>query len=62
MIQGWPPPVFDPAGPYATSVSWLSWILIGMAVVVFLVVVAALYVALFGRRDLQARLGGKTMI
>jgi cytochrome c oxidase subunit 2 len=62
MFPGWPPPVLDPAGPYATSVSWLSWILIGMAAIVLLVVLAALYVALFGRRDLQARLGGKTMI
>jgi cytochrome c oxidase subunit 2 len=62
MFPGWPPPVLDPAGPYATSVSWLSWILMGMAAIVLLVVLAALYVALFGRRDLQARLGGKTMI
>jgi cytochrome c oxidase subunit II len=62
MFPGWPPPVLDPAGPNATSVSWLSWILIGMAATVLLVVLAALYLALFGRRDLQARLGGKTMI
>ena len=62
MFPGWPPPVLDPAGPYATSVSRLSWILMGMAAIVLLVVLAALYVALFGRRDLQTRLGGKTMI
>lgn len=62
MFPGWPPPVLDPAGPYAASVSWLSWILIGMAAIVLLVVLAALYIALFGRRDLQAKLGGKTMI
>jgi cytochrome c oxidase subunit II len=62
MFEGWPPPVLDPAGPYATSVSLLSWILFGMAAVVLLVVLAALYVALFGRSELQAKVGGKTAI
>ena len=62
MFDGWPPPVLDPAGPYATSVSLLSWILFGMAAAVLLVVLAALYVALFGRRELQAKVGGKTAV
>ena len=62
MFEGWPPPVLDPAGPYATSVSLLSWILFGMGGAVLLIVVVALYVALFGRRELQARLGGKAAI
>ncbi len=62
MFDGWPPPVLDPAGPYATSVSWLSWILFGMAAIVLMVVLAALYIALFGRRDLQTKVGGKTAI
>jgi cytochrome c oxidase subunit 2 len=62
MFEGWPPPVLDPAGPYATSVSLLSWILFGMGAAVLLVVLVALYVALFGRRELQARLGGKAAI
>ncbi len=62
MFEGWPPPVLDPAGPYATSVSLLSWILFAMGAAVLLVVLAALYVALFGRRELQAKVGGKTAI
>ncbi|WP_300975276.1 cytochrome c oxidase subunit II [Sphingomonas sp. LHG3406-1] len=62
MFEGWPPPVLDPAGPYATSVSLLSWILFGMAAVVLLVVLAALYLALFGRPALQAKVGGKSAI
>ena len=62
MFEGWPPPVLDPAGPYATSVSLLSWILFGMAAVVMLVVLAALAVALFGPRELQQKVGGKTAI
>ena len=62
MFEGWPPPVLDPAGPYATSVSLLSWILFGMAAFVLLVVLAALYLALFGRRELQQKVGGKRVI
>nr|WP_314444277.1 cytochrome c oxidase subunit II [uncultured Sphingomonas sp.] len=62
MFEGWPPPVLDPAGPYATSVSLLSWILFAMGAAVLLVVLAALYLALFGRREAQAKIGGKTAI
>ena len=62
MFEGWPPPVLDPAGPYATSVTLLSWILFAMGAAVLLVVLAALWVALFGRPALQARVGGKTAI
>lgn len=62
MFDGWPPPVLDPAGPYASSVTLLSWILFAMGAAVLLVVLAALYAALFGRPGLQARFGGKTTI
>lgn len=62
MFEGWPPPVLDPAGPYATSVSLLSWILFAMAAFVLLVVLAALYLALFGRAEQQRKVGGKTAI
>lgn len=62
MFEGWPPPVLDPAGPYAGSVTLLSWILFAMGAVVLLVVLVALYVALFGRRSLQEKLGGKLVI
>ncbi len=62
MLDGWPPPVLDPAGPYAGSITLLSWILFGMAAAVLLVVLAAVYVALFGRREVQKKLGGKAVI
>ena len=62
MFEGWPPPVFDPAGPYAYAVSTLGWILIAMAVAVTLVVVATLWLALFGRRSTQIKIGGKKAI
>lgn len=62
MFEGWPPPVLDPAGPYASSVTLLSWILFAMGLAVLLVVLIALYIALFGRPRLQSRLGGKKAI
>jgi cytochrome c oxidase subunit 2 len=55
-------PVFDPAGPYAGSIAALSWVLIAMAAGVFAVVIAALWVALFGKPRLKAKLGGSKTI
>lgn len=62
MLNGWPPPIFDPVGPYASSITTLAWVLLGMAAGVVLVVVAALWVALFGREKLRAKLGGTKTI
>ncbi|EPR11305.1 hypothetical protein M527_04285 [Sphingobium indicum IP26] len=55
-------PVFDPAGPYAGSITTLSWILVAMATAVLAVVLAALWIALFGRARLKAKLGGTKAI
>lgn len=62
MLDGWPPPLFDPAGPYAWSVTTLSWVLLAMSAGVLLVVLAALYVALSGKERLRSKLGGTTVI
>ncbi len=62
MFDGWPPPVLDPAGPYASSVTLLSWILFAMGAAVTLIVLIAVYIAIFGRAGLQAKLGGKAAI
>lgn len=62
MLEGWPPPIFDPAGPYAASITWLSWVLLGMAVVVTLLVLAALWIALFGSVENKRKLGGTGII
>ena len=62
MLEGWPPPILDPAGPYAGAISTLSWILFTMAAVVLAVVLAALYIALFGRGELKHKLGGNRVI
>jgi cytochrome c oxidase subunit 2 len=57
-LAGWPPPVLDPAGPYAGSIVTLSWVLFAMAGIVTIVVVAALWVALFGSDRRKRQLGG----
>ena len=62
LLDGWPPPVFDPAGPYAGSISLLAWVLLAMAAAVLLVVIAALWIALFGKERLRVRLGGTRLI
>lgn len=59
---GWPPPVLDPAGPYADSVTVLAWALFGMGVLVTGVVMTALTVALSGPAYWKKRLGGEKAI
>ncbi|MGX7897015.1 cytochrome c oxidase subunit II [Tsuneonella sp. HG222] len=59
---GWPPPVLDPAGPYAESVTTLAWALFAMGVAVTAIVAAALYVALAGPARWKAKLGGEKLI
>lgn len=59
---GWPPPVLDPAGPYADSVVVLAWALIGMGVVVTAIVVGALYVAVKGPDRWKRALGGEKAV
>jgi cytochrome c oxidase subunit 2 len=61
-LSGWPPPVLDPAGPYAGSVAALSWALIILVVGILFVVLAALWVALFARERMRRRLGGERVI
>ena len=61
-LFGWPPPVLDPAGPYASSVTILAWALFALGAVVTLIVLAALYVALRGKPALKARFGGERLI
>ncbi|MGI8704528.1 MAG: cytochrome c oxidase subunit II [Sphingomicrobium sp.] len=62
MLEGWPPPIIDPAGPYAGPISTLTWALLGMAVLVLLIVLTALWFALFGREHHKAKLGGTAVI
>jgi cytochrome c oxidase subunit 2 len=61
-LAGWPPPVFDPAGPYSDTVTTLAWVLMAMWAGVFLIVAAALWIALRGSAQLRARLGGERLI
>lgn len=61
-LWGWPPPVLDPAGPYADSVTLLAWVLFGMGVLVTGIVVAALWIAIKGPPALRAKLGGERAV
>ncbi len=62
MLRGWPPPVLDPAGPYAQPVTTLAWVLLAGGTLVLLVVLAALGIALWGKPGLRRRLGGDKAI
>jgi len=60
--DGWPPAVFDPAGPYSEPVTTLAWALVIGGALVFAIVLAALWAALYGSTKLKARLGGEKAI
>ncbi|WP_066560016.1 cytochrome c oxidase subunit II [Croceicoccus bisphenolivorans] len=61
-LWGWPPPVLDPAGPYADKVTTLAWALFGMGVVVTAIVCAALWLAVRGSPRMKALIGGERTI
>lgn len=61
-FRGWPPPVLDPAGPFATPLNTLTWGLLAMSALVIVVVVVALAIALFAPRPWRQRLGGEKLI
>jgi cytochrome c oxidase subunit II len=61
-FSGWPPPVLDPAGPFAETIGVAAWVLIAMAVSVLAIVLAALAVALFGPAAWRRRLSGPRLV
>lgn len=61
-LAGWPPPVLDPAGPYADPVTTLAWTLLTMWAGVFLIVLVSVWIALRGSQKLRNRLGGEKAI
>lgn len=60
--SGWPPPVLDPHGPFSNTVTSLAWVLIALVTLIFVLVCAALWVALYGNDQLRARLGGEGVV
>jgi cytochrome c oxidase subunit 2 len=54
--------VLDPQGPFSNTVTTLAWVLIGGAVLIFLLVCAAMWVALYGSDELRERLGGERVV
>ena len=61
-LWGWPPPVLDPAGPYAGSVTTLAWALMAMGAAVTAIILAALWIALRGPPRLKRALGRERAI
>ena len=61
-LSGWPPPVLDPHGPFSNSVTTLAWVLIALVAVIFVLVCAAMWVALYGSDKLRAQLGGERVV
>ena len=59
---GWPPPVLDPAGPFAGPIEGVAWVLFAMSAVVLIIVLVALGVALFGPRRWKRRVGGERLV
>jgi cytochrome c oxidase subunit II len=61
-LWGWPPPILDPAGPYADSVTVLAWVLLVMGLVVTAIVIAALWVAISGPPWIKRKFGGEKLV
>jgi cytochrome c oxidase subunit 2 len=61
-LSGWPPPVLDPHGPFSNTVTTLAWVLIAIVTLIFVLVCAALWVALYGSDELRAKLGGERVV
>ena len=62
MLSGWPPPVLDPAGPFAGPVTTVAWVLFIMGAGVLTLVLFALVVALFGPRRWKRRVAGEKLV
>jgi cytochrome c oxidase subunit 2 len=61
-LSGWPPPVLDPHGPFSNTVTTLAWVLIALVTLIFGLVCAAMWVALYGSDELRAKLGGERVV
>ena len=62
VLGGWPPPVLDPAGPFAGPVATVAWVLFVMGAVVLTLVLIALGVALFGPPRWKRRVAGEKLV
>jgi cytochrome c oxidase subunit 2 len=54
--------VLDPHGPLSNTVTTLAWVLIAMVTLIFALVCAAMWVALYGSDELRAKLGGERIV
>jgi cytochrome c oxidase subunit 2 len=60
--SGWPPPVLDPAGPFAGPLTTVAWVLFGMGFAVLMVVLAVLAVAIFGPPRLRGKVQSERLV
>lgn len=54
--------MLDPAGPYADSITFLTWVLLIVVAAVLLLVLTALWIAFCGKDETRRRLGGTKLI
>jgi cytochrome c oxidase subunit 2 len=54
--------VLDPQGPFSNTVTTLAWVLMALMALIFVLVCAAMWVALYGSDDLRSRLGGERVV
>ncbi|WP_252374308.1 cytochrome c oxidase subunit II [Hydrogenophaga sp. 2FB] len=54
--------MLDPHGPFSNTVTSLAWVLIALCTLIFVLVCAAMWVALYGSDGLRARLGGEGVV
>ena len=54
--------MLDPHGPFSNSVTTLAWVLIALMTLIFVLVCAAMWVALYGSDTLRAQLGGERVV
>ncbi len=62
VLSGWPPPVLDPAGPFAGPVATVASVLFVMGAVLLILVLIALGVALFGPPRWKRRVAGEKLV
>lgn len=59
---GWPPPILDPAGPFAGPITTVAWVLFVMGAVVLTIVLVTLGIAIFGSPRWKRRVGAERLV
>lgn len=62
ILGGWPPPVLDPAGPFAAPIQIVAWVAFAMGAGVLALVLVATVFAVLGPRRVRAKLAGEKLV